>query len=54
MNPACLVIGRFKTFRTDWRKPFLETASSSHRFRRIYEFGTDGKKKTTIMFKKVA
>jgi hypothetical protein len=26
MNP-CLVIGwKIKTFRTDWRKPFLETA----------------------------
>jgi hypothetical protein len=44
-----------KPLGTDWRKPFLETApTSSSFFRRIYEFGADGKKKITIMFKKVA
>jgi hypothetical protein len=35
-------------------KPFLETAPFLIIvFRRIYEFGADGKRKTTITFKKV-
>jgi hypothetical protein len=42
-----------KPLGTDWRKPFLETAPFLIVFRRIYEFGADGKRKTTITFKKV-
>jgi hypothetical protein len=42
-----------KPLGTDWRKPFLETAPSSSSFSDEYEFGADGKRKTTITFKKV-
>jgi hypothetical protein len=40
-----------KPLGTDWHKAFLETAPYL-RFRRIYEFDTEGKRKT-ITFRKV-
>jgi hypothetical protein len=42
-----------KPLGTDWRKPFLETAPFLIIVLDAYEFGADGKRKTTITFKKV-
>jgi hypothetical protein len=56
MSPVCRAIGwKTETIRDRLAQTLLETAPYLIIvFRRIYEFATDGKKKTIITFRRVA